>query len=122
MTHIHASLLALALSFSGMVALAFAMDRHHEQLTGKRQVPSSRSGLLRALGSALLVAAIAPCVMGWGATVGIVVWIGFISAGALIGVAGIAAHVRGAAGAAGVVGVLALLAICVSASTRQVIA
>ena len=35
-------------------------------------------------GAVLLALAIWPCVAGWSATVGVVAWLGFISAGALL--------------------------------------
>ncbi|MNK95199.1 hypothetical protein D3C87_1154270 [compost metagenome] len=59
------------------------MDRHHEQLTRGREVPARRRTGLRVIGMVLLAAAIAPCVMAWGPTVGTVAWLGFLSAGAL---------------------------------------
>lgn len=78
-----ASLQAFALAFSGMAALAFAMDRHYEQLTRRRQTPYLQRLLLRGLGMALVAAAIVPCILAWGGSVGTVVWLGFLSAGAL---------------------------------------
>lgn len=78
-----ASLLALALAFAGMAALGFAMDRHHEQLTRRRETPALQRRLLRGLGSLLLVLALAPCLIAWGGSVGTVAWLGFLSAGAL---------------------------------------
>ena len=38
---------------------------------------------LQLAGSVLLALAIWPCVAGWSATVGVVAWLGFLSAGAL---------------------------------------
>lgn len=104
-----ASAYALALAFAGMTALAFAMDRHHGQLTGEREVAKGRSRLLRLLGSLLLAAALLPSVGGWGATVGVVAWLGWISAGALVAVVWIAAAPRWAARAAAALAPLALL-------------
>ncbi|MGJ7529653.1 DUF3325 domain-containing protein [Variovorax sp. GB1P17] len=84
MTVWYASLLSLALAHAGMAALSFAMDRHHEQLTHRRQeMPPRRRALLRLAGVVLLMAAVVPCVMAWGGTVGSVAWLGFLSAGAL---------------------------------------
>jgi hypothetical protein len=104
-----AGLLSLALAFAGMAALAFAMERHYEQLTGGRNRPPARA--LRCLGAALLPAALLPCVWGWGATVGCVAWLGFVSAGAIGCVAGIIAAPRWAARAAWAFGPGALLAL-----------
>ncbi|XJC72863.1 DUF3325 family protein [Delftia tsuruhatensis] len=67
MSTLHASLAALALAFAGMVALAFAMDRHYEQLTGARELPARRGPQLRGLGTALLALALVPVVSGWAA-------------------------------------------------------
>lgn len=83
MTTAHALLLGLALAFAGMASLGFAMDRHYEQLTRLRDVPARACLLLRVAGVALLAATIVPCVMAWGASVGTVAWLGFLSAGAL---------------------------------------
>lgn len=88
MNPLHASALALALAFAGMAALAFAMDRHHEQLTGALEVPAARRWLLRGAGTLALAAAAVPCVWAWGATVGPIAWLGWLSAAAL-GVAGL---------------------------------
>jgi hypothetical protein len=83
MSTLIASLLALALAFAGMVALSFAMDRHFEQLTRRRETPRPLRALLRVLGSLLIAAALAPCLLAWGASVGTVVWLCLLSAGAL---------------------------------------
>ena len=111
MNELPACLLSLALAFAGMAALAFAMERHYEQLTGARALPAQRHWQLRCLGAALLLAALLPCVWGWGATVGCVAWLGFVSAGALGCVAGISAAPRWAARAAWAFGPGALLAL-----------
>lgn len=66
MSTLHASLAALALAFAGMAALAFAMDRHYEQLTGARELPARCGPQLRGLGTALLALALVPVVSGWG--------------------------------------------------------
>ncbi len=108
MSTLHASLAALALAFAGMAALAFAMDRHYEQLTGARELPARRGPQLRGLGTALLALALVPVVSGWGGTVGTVAWLGFVSAGALMAVALISAHARWAARLAWLAGVLAV--------------
>lgn len=110
MTTVQASLLALALAYAGMAGLSFAMDRHYEQLTRLRETPVRHGVMLRVAGIALLMAAIVPCVAAWGAAVGSVAWLGFLSAGALPvalllpyrprGVAGLAA-IAALAGCAG---------------------
>jgi hypothetical protein len=100
MSPLHASFLALASAYAGMVALAFAMDRHHAQLTGAQEVPLARQRLLRCAGALLLAAAGIPCVLAWGATVGPVAWLGWLSAGALGAAGFIGAAARVAAGVA----------------------
>lgn len=118
MSELLAGLLSLALTYAGMAALAFAMERHYEQLTGARALPAARHWQLRCLGAALLLAAVLPCVWAWGATVGSVAWLGFLSAGAVGCVAAISAAPHWAACAAWVFGAGALLALawrCIAA-------
>ena len=74
-------LCALGLTYAGMASLSLAMDRHHGQVFGRDAAPSVRRALQLA-GSVLLALAIWPCVAGWSATVGVVAWLGFLSAGA----------------------------------------
>ena len=76
-------LCALGLSYAGMASLSLAMDRHHGQVWGRDAAPNVRRALQLA-GAVLLALAILPCVAGWSATVGIVAWLGFIGAGALL--------------------------------------
>lgn len=59
------------------------MDRHHAQVWGRDAPVSARWGL-RTVGWLLLALALVPCVAAWGATVGVVVWLGFLSAAALL--------------------------------------
>lgn len=75
-------LCALGLAYAGMASLSLAMDRHHGQVFGRDPAPTLRRALQLA-GSVLLALAIWPCVAGWSATVGVVAWLGFLSAGAL---------------------------------------
>lgn len=73
----------LAGAYAGMAALSLAMDRHAEQVHGRGPRAAWRVGL-RLLGALLLALAAAPCVEAWGASVGVVVWLGLLSAGALL--------------------------------------
>ena len=75
-------LCALGLTYAGMASLSLAMDRHHGQVFGRDAAPSVRRALQLA-GGVLLALAIWPCVAGWSATVGVVAWLGLLSAGAL---------------------------------------
>ncbi|BDB69631.1 MULTISPECIES: DUF3325 domain-containing protein [Comamonas] len=108
MNALQASVLALALAFAGMVALAFAMERHHEQLTGAMEISRARSRLLRCAGALLLAVAVMPCLRAWGFSVGVVVWLGWLSIGALLAVALISAAARWAAAAGCIVAAAAL--------------
>jgi hypothetical protein len=116
MTTGYAAWLALALAYAGMAALSFAMDRHHEQLTRLREVPARRRVSLRLAGSALLAAAAVPCVAAWGATVGTVAWLGFLSAGALPVALLLPYRPRGVAGLAACAAVAGLGALALAAS------
>lgn len=113
-----ASLLSLALAFAGMAALAFAMERHHAQRTGAHALPPARALQLRCLAVPLLVAAAVPCVWAWGASVGSVAWLGFLSAGAMGCAAVISAAPRWAARAACASGPVAVLALAWAGSLR----
>lgn len=90
---------ALLLSYAGMAGLCLAMDRHHAQVWGRDATAAARWGL-RVVGGALLAAAVLPCVGGWGGSVGSVVWLGFLSVGALLVVVGLSYAPRVAARAA----------------------
>ncbi|CDG81380.1 DUF3325 domain-containing protein [Janthinobacterium agaricidamnosum] len=74
---------ALALAYAGMAGLCLAMDRHHRQVWGGEPAPAARRGL-RGAGWLLLLIALWPCIAVWGTSVGIVAWLGFLSAGALL--------------------------------------
>lgn len=104
-----APLIAFSLALAGMAALALAMDRHHEQLTGARDVPVRRRMVLRGAGALLLAASALPCLAAWGPTVGAVAWLGWLSAGALAAVALISAAPRWAARTAGLLAAGAVL-------------
>ena len=111
MTAWFASLLALALSFAGMAALAFDKERHYEQLTGTHELPPALAAQLRCLGFALTPFAALPCVWAWGSAVGCVAWLGFLAAGALASAAAISAAPRQAARAAFALGLAAVIAL-----------
>ncbi len=108
MNALQASMLAFALAFAGMVTLAFAMDRHHEQLTGAMEISRARSRLLRCAGALMLAVAIVPCLRAWGFSVGVVAWLGWLSIGALLAVALISAAARWAAAACCILAAAAL--------------
>ncbi|APP82027.1 DUF3325 domain-containing protein [Xanthomonas hortorum] len=84
------ALLGTALCHAAMMALALAMHRHYEQLTGRRTAPVTQRWLLCLIGTCLLFAALVLCVLGWGGTVGTMLWLGFLSVGALLVALGLA--------------------------------
>lgn len=77
------ALLGTALCHAAMMALAVAMHRHYEQLTGRRTAPVMQRWLLRAMAVCLLIAALVLCVLAWGGAVGTLLWLGFASVAAL---------------------------------------
>ncbi|MCR0985183.1 DUF3325 domain-containing protein [Roseomonas populi] len=74
---------AAALSYAGFTALCLAMARHHEQVFRSRAVPAGRRRVLTALGWGLLALSVVPVVMelGWG--LGLVLWLGLLTATAM---------------------------------------
>lgn len=75
--------MALLLTYSGMAFLSLAMPRHYDQVWG-RDPSAGHSRVLRGAGLLLLALALLPCVSLWGNTVGVVAWLGWLSAGALL--------------------------------------
>ncbi|HSX69616.1 MAG TPA: DUF3325 domain-containing protein [Pseudomonas sp.] len=65
--------LSLALCFSGFGAICLGLDRHHEQVFG-RKPQTRRRQLLRALGWLLLACAVAPAIARLGPSIGIALW------------------------------------------------
>lgn len=100
---------ALGLCFAGMAALSLAIDRHHRQVYGEDAPPRKRY-LLRVAGTVLLVLALVPCVVLWGAGAGFVAWVGSLTIGALLAAGllpywpGRVAPLAAAAGALGIAG------------------
>lgn len=78
-----ALLLTLGLSYAGMAALCLSMARHYAQLKD-RDPTALAAWTLRVAGYLLLMLAVWPAVHAWGTSVGIVAWLGFISAAALL--------------------------------------
>jgi hypothetical protein len=105
------AVLACALAYAGMAALCFAMGRHFEQATGRRSVPPRLRRALRVAGAVLLGASLQVSLDGWGAGVGWVAWLGFLTVGALLTTGLWAAWPRLAAGAAAVCAASGLLAL-----------
>lgn len=103
------SVLAVALCWAGMLALCLAMDRHYEQVVGRREVPRGQLVACRIAGGLVLAIALRVCVVGWGASVGVVAWCGFLTIGALAVALLLPAIPRLGALAASLAGVAAVL-------------
>lgn len=73
------ALLAFALACTGFAALALAMDRHHRQVW-QRPASGRQRVLLRVLGTVCLGASLVACIAYSGWSVGIVLWLGLLSA------------------------------------------
>lgn len=74
--------ISLALCFSGFVALCLSVDRHHEQVLGKRPPVAVRQ-TLRLAGWLALLAASAPCINLLGISIGLALWAALLSIAAL---------------------------------------
>lgn len=96
------------LCHAGMAALSLAMDRHYEQVTGRREIPPLQQVLLRVLGVTLLAGGLVCTVTSWGAVVGPLVWLGFVTGGALLVAWGLPYAPRWGAWAAAMTGVAGL--------------
>ncbi|WIG94867.1 DUF3325 domain-containing protein [Myxococcus sp. SDU36] len=76
------ALTTLALAFLSFVAFATGMNRHHEQLRKTRPSPRVRQ-VSRALAWGLLALSLIPCVMAYGASIGLTWWTGLLTAAAV---------------------------------------
>ncbi|MCY1223552.1 hypothetical protein D9M69_153100 [compost metagenome] len=74
-----ATLAVLGLCLAGMSCLGLAMDRHHDNAWPRPPAPAVRR-LLRLAGWLLLALACWPCLRGWGASIGAVVWVAALTA------------------------------------------
>lgn len=99
MNDVFAIVMALLLTYSGMACLSLAMPRHYDQVWG-RAPSAGHTRVLRGAGVLLLALALLPCVGLWGNTVGVVAWLGWLSAGALMWVGMLSWAPRPAAGTA----------------------
>lgn len=75
--------MALLLIYAGMACLALAAPRHYDQVW-TRDPRAGHTRVLRGAGVLLLGLAILPCVGLWDDTHGMVAWLGWLSAGALL--------------------------------------
>lgn len=74
---------ALGFSFTGMASFGLAKDRHYSQVTTYRAVPALYRIALRWLGTLLLTASLALCVLSRGPSVGTTWWVATLTAGGL---------------------------------------
>lgn len=72
-----------ALSYAGLSALCMAMDRHHQQAR-QRSGSALELRVLRIVGWLLLTLSLVACLFDWGAGVGPVMWLGMLSASAVL--------------------------------------
>ena len=79
-----ATLCGVVLAYAGMAALCLAMDRHYGQVFKRREPSSGLRALLQSAGATLLTAALWASLLAWGSGVGWVVWLGCLTAGALL--------------------------------------
>ncbi|HEY8427941.1 MAG TPA: DUF3325 domain-containing protein [Sandaracinaceae bacterium] len=76
------SALALTLAYAGFTAVCLAMERHHRQLLGRP--PARRTATsLRATGFVLLGLALAACLLTYDGSVGVILWLGLLTAAGL---------------------------------------
>lgn len=75
-------LLMLVLAYGGMTALCLAMNRHYRQVRFGAPSPGLKL-VLRIAGSLLLFVAFWLGIVGWGASIGPVVWFGALTVSAL---------------------------------------
>jgi len=71
-------------AFSGFAALSLAMDRHHEDSYGRGSSPGARRPWLRVAGTLGLLLSLAACLVIRGPTQGWVLWLGVLTAGAVV--------------------------------------
>jgi len=80
------SFLAGALIFAAVGCLALSMPKHYADVFLRNPVAIATIAL-RVTGWVLLVAAFVPCILVWGATIGIAAWFGLFAAAILAVVA-----------------------------------
>ncbi|WP_191575356.1 DUF3325 domain-containing protein [Achromobacter animicus] len=104
--------MALLLTYAGMACLALATPRHYHQVW-TRDPHAGHTRVLRGAGVLLMGLAILPCVGLWGDVLGMVVWLGWLSAGALLWFGLLSWAPRPAAGTAAVAVAISLLGVSI---------
>ncbi|MDX3911620.1 MAG: DUF3325 domain-containing protein [Sphingobium sp.] len=75
--------LSLAMAFSGFTVLSLSVPRHHRDMIGGTPAQATTTAL-RGVGYALLGLALWPCLTAFGTSVGLILWLGLLSAAALL--------------------------------------
>ncbi|MFC3443675.1 DUF3325 domain-containing protein [Sphingobium rhizovicinum] len=87
------ALSALLACFAGFAALAFAMDKHHRDMTGAlpkgRRLTAHKAAGWSAIGLAAL-----PLMLRFGPGVGLTFWLGMLTLAALLTILGLTYHPR----------------------------
>lgn len=78
--------LSLTMAYAGFAALCLSMQRHQRDVLGRTLPPRWNHGL-RVLGYALLLLTYLPCSVQTAPSVGILLWVGMLSAAAILLVA-----------------------------------
>ena len=105
---------ALAAALAGFAGLSLAMDRHWEALHGRGSSPGDKTRWLQACGTAGLLLSLAASLALKGATQGWVMWLGALTAGAVVVVLTLAYHARRIIPVAKVAGLSAVVAVVVA--------
>lgn len=102
--------MALLLTYAGMACLALATPRHYHQVW-TRNPHAAHTRVLRGAGALLMGLAILPCVGLWGDALGMMVWLGWLCAGALLWFGKLSWTPRPAAGAAALAVAISLVGV-----------
>lgn len=109
---------ALAAALAGFARLSLAMDRHWEALYGRGSSPGGKARRLQAYGTAWLLLSLAASLALKGATQGWVMWLGALTAGAVVVVLTLTYHARRIIPVAKVAGLSAVVAVIVALAAR----
>ena len=85
---------ALAAALAGFAGLSLAMDRHWQALYGRGSSPGDKTRWLQACGTAGLLLSLAASLALKGATQGWVMWLGALTAGAVVVVLTLTYHAQ----------------------------
>ena len=77
-------LLSFALAFIGFIALSLSMKRHHTQMWQHKKLTDRQVLWWRFVGYFSLIGSGILCMLSQGVVIGVVLWLGVLSAGALL--------------------------------------